>query len=88
MNRYTVRFFARCPTNGLRIDYTLTIERSEEDDADGHLLVEELVDAVSLLDRGFHEELADQLHREFGGVQTLVADHHGVLIETRRGGQC
>ena len=85
MNSYTVRFFARCPKNGLRIDYTLTVERSEEDDADGHLLVEDLVDAVSLLDRGFHEDLADQLHREFGGRQMLTADHHGVTIQTVRG---
>lgn len=82
MNRYTVRFFARCPANGLRIDYTLTIEKSE---GDADVLVEELVDAVSLLDQGFHEELADKLHCEFGGKQTLVADHHGVLIETTRG---
>ena len=84
MNVYTVKFFARCPRNGIRVEYTLTIERSEEDDADGHLLVEELVDTVSLLDRGMHEELADQLHREFGGRQTLVADHHGVTIKTVR----
>jgi hypothetical protein len=28
--------------------------------------------------------VADELLAAFGGVQTLVADHHGVTIETTR----
>jgi hypothetical protein len=46
--------------------------------------VEDIIDAVMLLNRGFHEEIADQLHREFGGQQTLTANHHGVSIRTIR----
>ena len=82
MNEYTVKFFARCPINGVRIEYTLTVENPA---TANRLLVEDLVDAVELLDRGMHEEIADQLHRVFGGRQTLIADHHGVTIRTTRG---
>lgn len=78
MNVYKAEFFAACPNNGARIKYTLTIETSEV------LMVETINDTLWLLDKGFHEEVADQLYREFGGVQTLTARHHGVDIETTR----
>ena len=82
MNRYTTEFFSQCPNNNVRIKYTFVIETSTV------IQVEQIIDAVMLLDRGFHEELADQLHREFGGKQTLTAHHHGVLIETERPVKC
>jgi len=79
LNKYTTQFFAFCPVNGVRILYTLCIEIQQT------IMAEELIDAVTLLDKGFHEEFADQLHREFGGKQTLSASHHGVDIVTERG---
>jgi hypothetical protein len=79
MNEYTTEFFAHCPTNGVRIKYTLVIITSEV------VMVERIIDTVNLLDRGYHEAFADQLLREFGGRQTLTADHHGVRIVTTRG---
>lgn len=82
MNIYRLTFHARCPTNGVRIEYALEVENPATANP---LLVEDLIDAVSLLDKGFHEEFADTLWREFGGKQVLRADHHGVAIETRRG---
>jgi hypothetical protein len=81
MNTYSVRFFARCPINGIRIEYVLEIENPS---ASNPLIVEDIIDAVSLIDRGMHEEIADQLFREFGGRQALTADHHGVTIKTVR----
>lgn len=78
MNIYKAEFFAACPNDGARIKYTLTIETSEV------LMVESIDDALWLLDKGFHEEFADQLYREFGGAQSLTARHRGVDIETRR----
>lgn len=82
MNIYRVRFFARCPTQpAARIEYHLEIENPPNN----ALLVEDIIDCVTLLDRGMHEEFADQLYREFGGRQVLKAHHHGVDIETRRG---
>jgi hypothetical protein len=78
MNTYSIQFFAICPNNGARIHYSLTIETHEV------IQVEQIVDAVTLLDRGYHEAFADQLWREFGGVQTLIAEHHGVSIKTTR----
>lgn len=80
MNKYTTQFFCFCPNNGVRILYTWVIETKEKH------MVEDLIDAVTLDHVGFHEEIADDLHREFGGFQILKAHHHGVDIETTRGG--
>lgn len=84
MNIYRIEFFAFCPVTPARIKYELTIENPS---TDNKLMAEDLVDAVTLIDKGMHEEIADQLFREFGGRQTLKAHHHGVDIETRRGWQ-
>ena len=48
------------------------------------LMVENLIEVVTMHDRGYHEDIADQLLREFGGKQTLTANHHGVDIKTVR----
>lgn len=78
MNAYTTEFFANCPNNGLRIKYRLRIETREV------IPVEQITAKVESISEGFHEEVADELLLAFGGVQTLVADHHGVTIETTR----
>lgn len=78
MNTYTTEFFAVCPENGVRIHYKWTVN------TDSVLKVEDLIDEVTLHSRGYHEEIADQLQRSFGGQQTLTAFHHGVLIHTTR----
>ena len=78
MNTYTVQFFAFCPVNGVRILYTLSIE------IDLVIMAETLIDTVTLIDKGFHEEIADDLLREFGGKQVMTANHHGVEIKTVR----
>lgn len=78
MNTYKTKFFAFCPVNEARIEYALEIQTGIV------IKVEDIIDAVTLLSRGFHEEIADQLHKEFGGTQTLKASHHGVDIETIR----
>lgn len=82
LNSYTTEFFCNCPNNGIRIKYRLRIEKTQE-----MLSVEELIAAVESLDDQFHEELADELLRRFGGKQTLIAEHHGVTIETTRSHQ-
>jgi hypothetical protein len=79
MNCYSTEFFSFCPSNNVRIKYSLLIE------TDQTIMVEDIIDEVTLHDRGYHEAIADQLHHTFGGRQTLVADHHGVKIETVRG---
>lgn len=78
MNLYRTEFFAFCPSNGVRIKYHLTIETTET------IMVEQIVDEVTLHSKGYHENIADDLFRSFGGRQTLLAHHHGVDIETRR----
>lgn len=78
MNAYTTEFFSNCPNNGLRIKYRLRIETSEV------IPVEQIIAKVEGVSDSYHEELADELLLSFGGTQTLVADHHGVTIETTR----
>lgn len=78
MNNYRVEFFAFCPVNGVRIKYQLHIETMEV------IMAEQIVDEVTLHDKGFHEQIADDLFRSFGGRQILTAEHHGVSIETIR----
>ena len=40
---------------------------------------------VQSISEGYHEELADDLLLSFSGTQTMVADHHGVMIENAAG---
>ncbi len=77
-NRYHRRFKARCPNNGIEIEYRLTITIGEI------IMVEDIVAATERLDSAYHEAIADNLHAEFGGIQVLRAFHHGVGIVTIR----
>lgn len=79
-NTYRHTFFARCPANGIRIEYQLRI------DVPAHqtVRVEQIVAATSSIRAGYHEDIADTLQRKLGGSQVLTAFHHGVGIETRR----
>lgn len=78
MNTYKTQFFAKCPANGVRISYDLTINTGSV------IKVEDLIDEVGSIGEGLHEQIADRLHSKFGGSQVLKADHHGVRIETIR----
>lgn len=81
MNRYSTTFMAKCPVNDQIIRYALSIE------APGRILVEEIIAAVDALPMaGFHEDIADALVKTLPGRHTLIAHHHGVDIETVRGG--
>lgn len=77
-NAYTLKFFAFCPSNNVRIEYGWRVETADT------LSVEELITAAEAIGEGYHEEIADQLFKAYGGEQTLLAEHHGVLIETYR----
>ena len=77
MNNYELEFFARCPVNNIRVKYELQIETKDV------IEVEKLIEAVDGLS-GFHESIADDLKRRFGGRQTIKAFHHGVTIRTQR----
>lgn len=79
MNIYRHQFVSVCPNNGAAIIYRLEIA------ADMMIPVEHVVTACALFKSGYHEAIADELHRRFGCKQTLTAHHHGVDVETRRG---
>lgn len=81
MNIYRRQFVAACPNNGESIIYQLSIEAG-----DRMIPVEHIVTATALHKKGFHEAIADELFERFGGRQVLKAHHHGVDIETIRGG--
>lgn len=80
MNIYTTQFKATCPNNGLIISYKLKIETEEK------IMVETIAAACHMKPSGYHEDIADAIYARIGaGRHTLVAYHHGVWIETRRG---
>ena len=78
-NIYKHQFIAECPNNGKHIVYNLTIE------TDKTVMAEHIITACCMIRRGYHEDIADGLHRALGGHQIITAHHHGVDIETHRG---
>ena len=79
MNTYRTSFFARCPANGVRITYDLTIESTVP------VMVERILEVVEDIREAYHEDIADTLTVRLPGKQTLLATHHGVSIQTDRG---
>jgi len=77
-NCYRYTFVATCPTDGDSVVYTLEILSSKK------ILVEHIRTAVALQNSGHQEEIADELLRQLGGRQRIVATHRGVEIETWR----
>lgn len=77
-NIYETEFFASCPTNQIRVCYKLKIETHEI------IKVEEIIAAVESIRVGFHEDIANKLFAVFEGRQTLVANHHSIIITTIR----
>lgn len=81
MNKYRYTFNRACPNNGLIINYRLMIYSPNV------LMVESIIEEVdNLPEKGYHEAFADTLTRVLPGRQVLRAHHHGVDIETVRGG--
>lgn len=78
VNRYSLEFVVDCPANSVPVRYAWVIESSVM------IRVETLRGFVRSLKPTYHEELADLLFKEFGGQQTLTAEHHSVLIVTER----
>ncbi len=78
MNCYETTFFANCPSNGIKIKYTLHIRTHEV------IKVECLLAELQNFQVAFHEDIADVLHQKFAGEQILTASHHGVQITTIR----
>lgn len=80
MNIYRKTFVAVCPNDGEAIIYDLKIETYRT------IFVEHINTATALIKAGFQEAIADDLHRQFGGLQTIQATHQGVDLTTIRGG--
>jgi hypothetical protein len=79
MNIYRTKFTAVCPNNKKIILYTLEITTDQK------IMVEEIMEACLKIGCGYHEDIAENLYANFGSKQVLIATHHGVQIETRRG---
>lgn len=78
MNIYKASFYATCPSDNDIINYQLEIC------TDSIIWVEHIKTALSLIKSGYHETIADELHKRFRGYQTIVAIHQGVEITTIR----
>jgi hypothetical protein len=78
MNIYRIQFVSKCPINEDMIIYSLEIQKDDFIPAEA---IEKACDVKMTL----HENLANNLFREFGGRQTLTAVHGRVEIQTIRG---
>lgn len=78
MNIYRHTFTAVCPSDGDTIIYQLEIRSLVV------IMVEHIKTATALIKSGYHERIADELSKRFGGNQTIIATHQGVEIETVR----
>lgn len=78
-NTYRHTFSSRCPVDGECIAYSLTICATHR------ILAEDIVTACGGFREALHEDIADALHDQLGGTQTLRARHGHVEIETVRG---
>lgn len=78
MNIYRHEFAATCPSDGETIIYRLKIKSL------AMIRVEHIRTATALIKSGWHEQIADDLHSRFGGVQTIVATHQGIKIKSVR----
>jgi hypothetical protein len=78
-NHYRFTFYARCPSDGARIEYAVSILIKLT------LPVEELRAFCAQQDGKFQESIADAMHEQFGGRQVITATHQGVQITTERG---
>jgi len=81
MNIYRIGFIVRCPNNNKPISYAFELRTPTEQ----RVMVEDICAAVTQREAAYHEDLADDLLKQFGGQQVLRAHHHGVDIETHRG---
>lgn len=78
MNIYRIQFVSECPINGEMVIYNLEISKDDFIAAES---IEKAVNVKMVL----HENLANNLHREFGGRQVMTAKHGCVEIQTIRG---
>ena len=79
MNTYETTFTVKCPNDDGSVEYTLVIE------SENTIWVEDINKATDLGEIGaFHESLADGLYAQFGGKQTITAEHQGIKITTVR----
>ena len=78
INTYRHTFVAICPSDGDSIVYRLEIKTLKA------IMVEHIRTATALIKKGYHEQIADELHKTLGGEQRIVATHQGVEIETLR----
>lgn len=78
MNTYRTEFSALCPQHGTRLKFRLAIHSRDA------IAVDDIRGATKDVRAIGHEALADQLYERLGGTQYMTADHHGVVISTRR----
>jgi len=78
VNIYRHSFAAVCPADGETIIYRLELR------ATTMIHVEHIKAATALIQKGWHEQIADRLAESLGGDQIIIATHQGVEIETVR----
>ena len=80
LNCYRLSFVANSPDGDSDepVIYHLEIK------TDRMIRVEHIKTATSLIKKGYHEDIADELIERFGGEQRITATHQGIEIESYR----
>lgn len=78
MNIYSLSFTCPCLVDDKVIHYTLDIETREQ------IMVEEIIEFAPD-EPSIQEVIADEYFAKFGGTQTMLGTHSGVVVTTIRG---
>jgi len=76
MNTYEHKFTVNCEKDDVIIHYKLTIVATKT------IMVEDIIEACDI-DSGYQEQIAETLHKQFGGEITLEGTHSAVKVTTR-----
>ena len=78
MNIYSYGFNCICPNDSNIIYYTIKIKSQKM------IMIERIKKHCGKYKKQYHEAIADDLFKKFGGKQTVTATHKNVKIKTVR----
>ena len=78
LNIYSYGFTTVCPNDGQYIYYSFDLQVNKI------VMVEDIIKKCKTFKSEYQESIANELHKEFGGIQRLTATHQNVKIETLR----
>lgn len=75
-NHYAVSFVGKCPVDGEAVDYVWRLQTEKL------VMAEDMLEVVNgELSKSLHEQMADALFEQFGGVQRIDATHKSGRVQ-------